>query len=670
MIQALTSTEQEKESMAETHAIITLLFPDGKKAEYPTGITGAAIAQSISEGLHRKALGLKLNDTTLDLSAPLHESGSIKILTFVDKEGQDIFRHSSAHLMAQAITRLFPAAKLTIGPVVEEGFYYDIDHPPFKNDDLEKIEAEMKKIVKEDLPIERKELSLAQALELFRDNPYKKEIIQDIGALGETGAGQAEQVSVYRQGEFADLCRGPHLPRTGLIKAFKLIKLAGAYWRADAKNKQLQRIYGISFPEKKELEAHLTFLEEVKKRDHKILGRELDLFDTCEEIGPGLIMWLPKGNIIKEELENWAKETEQKWGYQRVTTPLLTKEGLFYQSEHLPHYADSMYAPMIIENERYYIKPMNCPFHHMVFKARPRSYRDLPLRLAEYGWCHRYEDSGALFGLMRVRGMQMNDAHIYCTKDQAVEEFIAVIRLHEYYYHILGITDYWMELCLRDPKSDKYHGDEAMWREAEDLMRLAMEKSGVKYTVVIGGAAFYGPKIDFQIKSAIGKTFTASTNQIDLFMPMKFNLKYIGTDGNEHVPVVLHRAPLGTHERFIGFLIEHFAGKFPLWLNPVQVKVLPIADRHIPYAETILTQLQTHDIRGEINTRAETISKKVREAQLERVNYILIVGDKEVEAGTVNVRTRDNVVHGERNMAEFITDLGQEIKQKKIGGAA
>lgn len=639
--------------------MVSVTFPDGSKEEWPEGTTALQIAEKISPRLAKEAVAAKVNGVTVDLSFKINSDSQIQILTGKDAEGLDTIRHSCTHLMAQALLRLYPGTKLTIGPVVENGFYYDVDSERnFTPEDLIVIEKEMDKIVKEDLEVTRKELSKREALKLFATNEYKVEMIEEMP--------DTENISIYTQGEFYDLCRGPHVPRTSLLKAWKLTKVAGAYWRADSKNKQLQRIYGVAFNTKKELDEYLKMIEEAEKRDHRKIGKEMDLFEVREEIGPGLILWLPKGNIIKEELENWAKETEKAWGYQRVTTPLITKEGLFYTSEHLPHYTESMFSPMIIENEKYYIKPMNCPFHHMIFKSRPRSYRELPLRIAEYGWCHRYEHSGALFGMMRVRGMQMNDAHIYCSKEQAVEEFIDVIRLHEYYYKILGITDYWMELSLRDPASDKYHGDEEMWIDAENLMREAMEKSGVKYKVVVGGAAFYGPKVDFQIKSAIGKEFTASTNQIDLFMPSKFGLKFTGQDGKEHTPVVLHRAPLGTHERFIGFLIEHFAGRFPLWLSPVQIILLPIADRHVNFCNVLKKDWESHGLRVDVDDRTESTPKKVRDAQMQKIPLMVTIGDKEIENNTLAVRNLDGKVKFGVSKDEFLDKVLQNIKRREI----
>jgi len=638
---------------------IIITFPDGGEKEFADGTTSLDIAKSISEGLARNCIAAIVNGKTIDLARPLHENASIKLLTLKDPEGLEVLRHSCAHLLAHAVSHLYPDARPTIGPVVENGFYYDFDGLTVTEDGLRKIEEEMKKIAKEHLAVERTDYAdKASAKKAYASNKFKIEMIEQFD----------EGSSAYTEGDFTDLCRGPHVPNTKVFEnvGFKLTKIAGAYWRGDAKREQLTRLYGVCFATKKELDDYVKMMEEAEKRDHRKLGAQLELFTINEEIGPGLIIWLPKGNIIKEALEAFAKETEEAWGYQRVTTPVITKEGLFHTSEHLPHYSESMFPPMKVDNENYYIKPMNCPFHHMVFKSRSRSYRELPLRIAEYGWCHRFEQSGAITGLMRVRGMQMNDAHIYCAKEQAIDEFLAVIKLHEYCYKTLGITEYHMVLSLRDPKSDKYHGDEAMWQEAEELMRNAMEKSGVTYTVEIGGAAFYGPKIDFQIKSVIGREFTASTNQIDLFMPGKFGLKFQAEDGKEHTPACIHRAPLGTHERFIGFLIEHFAGKFPLWLSPVQARVLTISDRHAPYAHSVVDRLKAAGIRAELDIRAETTNKKIREAQLDQVNYILVVGDKEIDEDTVNVRTRDNVVHGSKPVEQLVRELVQEVRERRL----
>ncbi|HIH41848.1 TPA: threonine--tRNA ligase [Candidatus Woesearchaeota archaeon] len=642
--------------------MIKIQLPDGSKREYRKGVTGQEIAESIGTGLAKAALAVKVNGEVWDLGRPMNNDAGISILTFKDQEGKKALWHSAEHVLTHAMMNLWPGKiEMAMGPATEEGFYFDFDSSKkFTPDDFKKIEEEMAKLVNQDLPIVRKEISLDEAKKLFKGNKYKEEWLSEIKEKG-------EKVTVYWTGkDFVDLCRGPHVSSTGKIGHIKLLSLASAYWRGDSKNKQLQRIYGIAFQDRKELNRHLEMLAEAEKRDHRKLGKELDIFEIDEDIGPGLVLWLPNGNIIKEELENWAKETEKKWGYKRVTTPIITKEGLFHTSEHLPHYKESMFSPMDIDGEKYYIKPMNCPFHHKIFAARTRSYRDLPLRLAEYGTCHRYEQSGAITGLMRVRGMDMNDAHIYCTKEQAVDEFIDVIKLHEYYYKKLGITDYSMELALRDLNSDKYHGHEKMWREAEELMMKAMKKSGVKFKVEKGGAAFYGPKIDFQIKSVIGREFTASTNQIDLFMGEKFKLKYAGEDGKEHTPVIIHRAPLGTHERFIGFLIEHFAGKFPVWLSPVQVVIMTISQKMEKHGEKLRKEFEEAGIRVELDNRAESIPKKVREAQLRKIPIMLTIGEKEVENDTVALRTLDGQVKFGVKPELLVKKLKENINNKEL----
>ncbi|MDB5254532.1 MAG: threonyl-tRNA synthetase [Parcubacteria group bacterium] len=571
-------------------------------------------------------------------------------------------RHSLAHLLAAAVLELYPDTKPTIGPAVDNGFYYDFEFSaPLKDESLKEIEKRMKKISNSWTTFEKKGVSVDEARETFKNNPYKLELIEEIASKG-------EPITLYTSGTFTDLCRGGHVEdfKEVSMDAFKLSRIAGAYWRGDEKNTMLTRIYGLAFDTKEDLAAYEQGVIEAEKRDHRKLGEQMDLFHFDEAIGKGLPIWLPKGNIIKEELENWAKETELKWGYQRVTTPIITKENLFYTSGHLPLYADSMYAPLVIEGENYYIKPMNCPFHHKTFAARPKSYRDLPVRFAEYGWCHRYEDSGSLFGLMRVRGMQMNDAHIYVQKENAVEEFVNVIKLHEYYYKILGIENYSMELALRDPKKmDKYHGNEEDWKDAERMTIEAMEKSGVPYTIVHEGAAFYGPKMDFQIHSSIGRAFTASTNQLDLFMGRQFGLEYTDKDGQKKTPAVIHRAPLGTHERFIGFLIEHFGGNFPLWLSPVQVKVLPIGESQEAYAKEITQKLLEENIRVELDISNESLGKKIRNAKTEKIPYMLVLGDKEVSDKTVTLESRDNGNLGALSIEDLISKLKEEIKHKQ-----
>lgn len=574
-------------------------------------------------------------------------------------------RHTLAHLLAAAVVELYPHAKLTLGPAIDNGFYYDIDFSggPTPNDEnLKEIQKRMKKMMSHWTEFTHEVVSAEVAKEKFADNPYKIELINEIEARG-------ENITLYTCGGFTDLCRGGHSenPKAEInLEAFKLDKLAGAYWRGDEKNPMLTRIYGLAFETVDDLINYEKQIEEAKKRDHRLLGEQLDLFHFDESIGKGLPIWLPKGNIIKEELENWAKETETKWGYQRITTPIITKEDLFYTSGHLPLYKDSMYAPIEIDDDNYYIKPMNCPFHHKTFAARQKSYKDLPVRFAEYGWCHRYEDSGSLFGLMRVRGMQMNDAHIYVSREQAVEEFVNVIRLHEYYYQALGIDKYEMELALRDPKKmDKYHGAEEDWKEAERMTIEAMKISGVPFTVVNEGAAFYGPKMDFQITSSIGRKFTASTNQLDLYMGKQFGLEYVDKDGIKKTPAIIHRAPLGTHERFIGFLIEHFGGNFPLWLSPEQVRVIPVSEEQLEYATKVYNELHSIGIRVTLENNNDSLGKKIRNAKTSRLPYFVVIGNKEIESHTVTLESR-NGSSREMTISALGNQLLTEIEMKQL----
>lgn len=582
-------------------------------------------------------------------------------------------RHSAAHVLAQAIKELHADVDLAIGPDIDNGFYYDVlTEEPVTDDELKTIEKIMKRIVKEKQKFEQFDMPIEEGKQFLRDRNqrFKVEMAEDF----ERDQGLSE-LSFYKNTKkgregveetFVDMCEGPHVEHTGQIAPFKLSSVAGAYWRGNSKNQQLTRIYGWLFETKEELKAYEKMMEEAKKRDHRKLGQGLELFTTSDKVGSGLIFWLPRGQIIRDQLEQWAKVTEEKERYTRVSTPVLTKEDLFYTSEHLPHYQDHMFPAMKMDNENYYIKPMNCPFHHTIFSMRPRSYRELPVRLAEYGLCHRYEDSGSLFGLMRVRGMTMNDAHIYCTEDQAVEEFVKVIRLHEYYYKALGINEYWMELALRNPDSDKYHGDEDMWKRAEDLTTAAMKQSGVDYIVKNDGAAFYGPKMDFQIKSSIGREFTASTCQLDLFMPEKFDLKYLDKDGELKRPACIHRSPLGTHERFIGFLIEHFAGAFPLWLAPEQVRILPVSDIFVEYCLDLEAKLRDNGIRAGVDRSDDTLGKRIRNAEKMKVNYMLVIGEKEVNAKQLNARNYFTGDQKEYDVDDFIKLLQTEITEKKI----
>ncbi len=587
-------------------------------------------------------------------------------------------RHSAAHVMAQAVLEIFPEGKIAIGPPVENGFYYDFDLPrSLTPEDLQEIEKRMRRIVQGKHRFARRELSADEARELFRGQPYKLELIDGLerGAdeYGEQdgngdGAGR-EVISTYKHDTFEDLCRGPHVDSTSEIKpnAFKLLRVSGAYWRGDEKRPQLQRIYGTVWPSKAELDHYLWQLEEAKQRDHRKLGRELEIFTFDEEVGPGLPLWLPNGAIIIEELEKLAKEEEVKRGYQRVRTPHLSKEDLFLRSGHLPYYAESMYPPMEMEGVRYYVKPMNCPFHHKIFASRQRSYRDLPLRLAEYGTCYRYEKSGELFGTMRVRSMQMNDAHIYCSEEQFEQEFLAVIDMYLFYFQLFGIEKYVMRLSTHSKQGlgQKYVDDERLWLKTEEMVRSAMRSGGVPFVEVPDEAAFYGPKIDVQIWSAIGREFTLATNQVDFAQPARFNLEFTSHDNAVQTPLCIHRAPLSTHERMIGFLLEHYAGAFPLWLAPVQAMLIPIADRHIAYAQEVQRVLREQDLRVEVDARSERMNAKIRQAQLQKVPYMLVIGDKEQEAGAVAVRLRNGTDLGPLPLAELRDRMLDEVRTRQ-----
>jgi threonyl-tRNA synthetase len=589
-------------------------------------------------------------------------------------------RHSAAHVMAQAVLELYPEAKIAIGPPIENGFYYDFDlgkdeggkSKTFSPEDLEKISKRMRQIIAGKHPFAYREVSADEARALFKEQPFKLELIEGLakGEVDEYGneVKEAPVISTYRHDTFEDLCRGPHVEHTGQIPAdaFSLMSVAGAYWRGDEHNPMLQRIYGTAWSSRKELDEHLKMLEEAKKRDHRKLGRDLEIYVFDDEVGPGLPLWLPRGAAIIEELEKLAKEMESKAGYRRVKTPHITKEDLFVRSGHLPYYAESMFPPMEMEGMRYYLKPMNCPFHHKIFGSQPRSYRDLPLRLAEYGTCYRFEKSGELFGLMRVRSLQMNDAHIYCTEAQFEEEFMAVISMYVEYFRLFNIERYVMRFSTHHKAGlgKKYVDNERLWHKTEEMVRQAMRNGGVPFVEVPDEAAFYGPKIDVQIWSAIGREFSLATNQVDFAQPPRFDLVYTNRDGKEETPLCLHRAPLSTHERLVGFLIEQYAGNFPVWLSPEQVRVIPISDSHNSYARQLQAELAEMNVRVEADLESERMNAKIRKAQLFKVPYMLVVGDREREEGTVSLRKRDGTQQNGLPFAEFKALVSEKIKAR------
>jgi len=627
-----------------------ITFPDGTDKEFSEGVNGLEIAQSISEGLARAAVAINVNGELKDLTAPIEKSADIQILTFKDEEGVDIFRHSTAHILAAAVIKLYPDAKPTIGPSVDEGFYYDFDMPPVKPEDLSKIEEEMKNIINEKLSFERQEMSKDEALVLFKDNPYKVQLLEEM---------EDETASVYTLGNFSDLCRGPHIINTGKVKAFKLTKIAGAYWKGDAKNKQLQRIYGISYSDKKELKQYLTLIEEASKRDHRKIGKEMDLFSFHEE-APGMPFFHSKGTFIWNTLHEFVKGMMLDRNYEINKTPIILNKSLWLQSGHWDHYQDNMYFTKI-DKADYAVKPMNCHGNILIYKSKAHSYRDLPIRAGEFGLVHRHELSGVLSGLFRVRCFTQDDAHVFCTEEQIKDELKDLLDFTDKVYSTFGF-EYHIELST---KPDDAMGDPKLWDSAEKKLKEVLDEAKKEYKINEGDGAFYGPKIDFHLKDAIGRNWQCGTIQLDFQMPEKFDLTYEGSDSKKHRPVMIHRAILGSVERFLGILVEHYAGKFPLWINPEQVRILPIADRHKKFAEEVQKELKDAGIRANIDERTITTSKKVREAELSHVNYILVVGDKEVENKTVNVRTRDNEVRGEIQIAEFASEMIEEINQKK-----
>lgn len=639
---------------------ITITLPDGTQKQYPKGITGREIAESISMGLAREALSITLDDEILDLDRPIEESGNITINTWDSEDGQYTFWHSSAHLLAEAIQELYPNAKFGIGPPVENGFYYDIDFgdQTIGQDDLDEIEDKMIELARKKSEFNRRKVSKQEALNFYKeqDNEYKVDLIEDL----EDG-----EITFYTQGEFTDLCRGPHIPDTGRIKAVKLTGLAGAYWRGDNESEQLTRIYGISFPKQKLLKKYLKRVEEAKKRDHKKLGKELELYMIDSMIGQGLPVWLPNGTVIRRELEAFLREEQKKRGYKEVITPHIGNLELYRTSGHYPYYRESQYNPIQVEDEEYLLKPMNCPHHHRIYSNKMHSYRDLPLRLAEFGNVYRFEQSGELSGMSRVRGFTQDDAHIYCTHDQLKDEIKNCLELTEL---VFGIFDMPVDIRLsfRDDNEEKYGGKTEFWDRAEQEIREVADEEELDYTIGRGEASFYGPKIDFIIRDAIGRKWQLGTIQVDYVMPERFDLNYVGSDNQKHRPVIIHRAPFGSMERFTSILIEHFAGDFPVWLAPTQVEIIPVSDDSNNYAYKCASTLAENDVRVEVDDRSEKVGGKIRDAETSKIPYMLIVGSDEESEGTVSVRRHKEGDIGTFDFSDFISNLTDEIKNKEL----
>ena len=634
--------------------MIHVTLKDGSVKEFENGISVMEIVKGLGAGLYKAACACKVNGELCDLRTVLNEDCALEVLTFDSEEGRRAFNHTASHVLAQAVKRLYPNAKLAIGPAIADGFYYDIDvEPAFGPDELEKIEAEMRKIAKEAYPIERFELDRAEADKLMAEEPYKLELIAEHSANGEL-------VSFYKQGEFTDLCAGPHLPDTGRVKAVKLTQTTGAYWRGDAQNKMLCRVYGVAFPKQSELDAHLQMLEEAKKRDHRKLGKELELFDIFEE-GPGFPVFLPNGMVVRNELEKFWRELHQKAGYVEVRTPQIMSRTLWENSGHWDHYKDNMYTT-VIDDMDFCIKPMNCPGGILVYKRKPHSYRDLPIRMGELGVVHRHELSGALHGLMRVRCFTQDDAHIFCTPDQLMDEIFGVINLIDSVYKVFGFK-YDLELSTRPEDS---MGSDEDWEAATNALRQALDSLDRPYKINEGDGAFYGPKIDFHLHDCIGRTWQCGTIQVDFQMPERFDITYMGADGEKHRPIMLHRVAFGSIERFIGILIEQFAGAFPLWLAPVQVEVIPVSERHLEYAAKVRDQMVAAGLRCELDTRNEKMGYKIREAQMMKIPYMLVVGDKEIENNSVAVRSRAGGDLGVMEPAAFLAKAQEEIRSKAL----
>ncbi|MFN8843938.1 MAG: threonine--tRNA ligase [Chryseotalea sp.] len=637
---------------------INITLPDGSICEFPSGVTGFEIAQSISEGLARVSLAIEVNGEVRDLSRPVESPASIKILTWNDQAGKSTFWHSSAHIFAEALEALFPGTKFGIGPAIENGFYYDVDlgGKSFSEEDIAKLEAKMLELAKQTNTFVRREVSKQEAMEYFttKEDPYKQELISEF---------QDGTITFYTQGNFTDLCRGPHIPNTGFIKAAKITNIAGAYWRGNEKNKMLTRVYGITFPKAKELEEYLKLQEEAKRRDHRKLGKELELFTFSEKVGMGLPLWLPKGTILRERLEQFMRKAQVKAGYDPVVTPHIGSKQLYITSGHYEKYGKDSFQPIHTpdEGEEFLLKPMNCPHHCEIFRSKPRSYRDLPVRLAEFGTVYRYEQSGELHGLTRVRGFTQDDAHIFCRPDQVKEEFIKVIDLVLHVFNSLGFEHYTAQVSLRDKSNKaKYIGEDHLWDKAEREIQEAADERGLKTVSVEGEAAFYGPKLDFMVKDALGRSWQLGTIQVDYNLPQRFELEYVGSDNQRHRPVMIHRAPFGSLERFVAVLIEHCAGNFPLWLAPDQIAVLPISEKFNEYARSAFEKLKAADIRGIFDDRDEKIGRKIRDAEVKKVPYMLIVGEKEAAENKVAIRKHGQGDQGAMALDTFIESFRKD----------
>lgn len=641
-------------------SIVNVVLPDGSKKEYEQGSTIEDIAASISPGLRKKAVAGKINQQVVDLATQVAEGDLVEVVTPDNEAGLEVIRHSTAHLMAQAVRRIYGDVKLGVGPVIENGFYYDMDlSEAISDEDFIRIEKEMDKIVQENLPVNRKVVTKEEAVRIYKElaDPYKLELIE--------GLPEEEDITIYEQGEFFDLCRGPHVPSTSKLKVYKLLSVAGAYWKGDSKNQMLQRIYGTAWTKKIELDEHLQQLEEAKERDHRKIGKQLKYFTFSQEVGQGLPLWLPNGATVRRIIERYMIDLEESKGYQHVYTPHLAKVELYKTSGHWDHYKDDMYPTMQMDHEELVLRPMNCPHHMMIYKEDMRSYRNLPLRIAELGMMHRHEMSGALTGLQRVRAMTLNDAHVFCRPDQIKAEFMKVVDMIYKVYSDFGLNDYYFRLSYRDSaNTEKYVQNDEMWEKAQAMLKDTMEEIGAEYVEAEGEAAFYGPKLDVQVRTALGKDETLSTVQLDFHLPEQFDLEYIGEDGQKHRPVVIHRGVVGTMERFIAFLLEYYKGAMPTWLAPVQAMIMPIADAHLEYAEQVADAFREKGIRVDVDSRSEKIGYKIRESQMQKVPYMLVVGQKEMESQTVAVRKRLEGDVGSQTLSEIIDNILSEVRHK------